>query len=57
MQNLENLDVFDYTKTAQMPEGPFCQICAQLYQNTGQPMRYRESYMSAPLVADIADLT
>ena len=23
MQNLENLDVFDYTKTGKMPEGPF----------------------------------
>ena len=33
MQNLENLDVFlniYYTKTANMPEGPFCQIGAHL---------------------------
>ena len=34
MQNLENLDVFwtfDYTKTAEMQEGPFCQIGALLF--------------------------
>ena len=39
MQNLENLDVFeilitqnfDYTKSAKMPEGPFCQIGAHIY--------------------------
>ena len=33
MQNLENLDVFeffDYTKTAEMPEGPFCQVRAHM---------------------------
>ena len=33
MQNLENLDVFeifDNTKTAKMPEGPFCQIRTQI---------------------------
>ena len=39
MHNLENLDVFeilitqnfDYTKSAKMPEGPFCQIGAHIY--------------------------
>ena len=33
MQNLENLDFFDfdYTKTAKMPEGPFCQIRAHIF--------------------------
>ena len=33
MQNLEILDVFEILitqKTAKMPEGPFCQISAQL---------------------------
>ena len=33
MQNLENLELFrnfDYTKTAKMPEGPFCQIGAHM---------------------------
>ena len=36
MQNLENLDVFEILikqKTAKMPEGPFCQIGAQLFSN------------------------
>ena len=31
MQNLENLDDFDYTETAKMPEGPFSQIGAHIY--------------------------
>ena len=34
MQNIQILDVFlnfDYTKTAKMPEGPFCQIHAHIY--------------------------
>ena len=37
MKNLENMDVFlnfDHQKTAKMPEGPFCQIRAQIRQHS-----------------------
>ena len=33
MQNLENLDIFEILITQKLPEGPFCQIRAQLYSS------------------------
>ena len=40
MQHLENEDMFlnfDYTKTAKMPEGPFCQIRAHIFDYFSGP--------------------
>ena len=42
MQNLEIQDVFDYTKTAKMPEGPFCQIRTHIFPETLKNSRFHQ---------------
>ena len=50
MQNLEDLDDFDYTKTAKMPEGPFSQIraCIIPLNNTLNVVHLESGVIYAP---------